>query len=174
GLAFSGYGIWSLVGQQLALWITKAIWISAVARFRPRFVMRMKLARPLLRFSANNLAANVADFTGRATPIMIVSGILGIPAAGQYSMGYQLTNVVNTVVSNPVNVATFSAVAGAANRHAAASFVTKTLRVLVIVVAPLCAGIMLTANLAAPLLLGAKWAETAPVLIALTPGALIL
>lgn len=174
GLAFSGYGIWSLVGQQLTLWITKAIWISSVSRFRPRFVLRMKLARPLFRFSANNLAANVADFTGRATPIMIVSGILGIPTAGQYSMGYQLTNVVNTVVSNPVNVATFSAVAGAANRHAAASFVTKTLRVLMIVVAPLCAGIMLTADLAAPLLLGSKWAETAPVLVALTPGALVL
>ena len=174
GLAFSGYGIWSLAGQQLTLWITKAIWVSAVARFRPRFVLRMKLARPLFRFSANNLAANVADFTGRAAPIIIVSGILGIPAAGQYSMGYQLTNVVNTVVANPVNVATFSAIAGAANRHAVALFVTKTLRVLMIVVAPLCAGLMLTADLAAPLLLGAKWVETAPVLVALTPGSLLL
>jgi PST family polysaccharide transporter len=100
--------------------------------------------------------------------------VLGITAAGHYSMGYQLTRVADMVISNPVNVVTFSAVAGAPNRHAAADFITTGLRLLMTGLAPLCAGLMLTADLAAPLLLGPKWNATAPVLAALAPGSLLV
>lgn len=173
-MAFQGYGIWSLVGQQLVLWAAKAAWVISVTRFRPSFVLRLKLAEPLFQFSANNLAANVADFVGKSAPNLIVGGVLGIAATGHYSMGYQLTRIADMVVSNPINVATFSAVAVAANRHAAASFVMTALRILMLVLAPLSAGLMLTGNLAAPLLLGSKWIQTAPVLVALAPGSLLV
>ncbi len=173
-MAALGYGVWSLVGQQLLLWVTKAVWVLWIAGFRPAFALRLKRARPLLRFSLNNLAANITDFVGKSAPLLIVSGSLGIAAAGQYSMGYQLTRVADMVVSSPVNVTTFSAVAVAPNRRAAAIFVLAALRILTMVLGALCAGLMLTADLATPLLLGPKWIETAPVLAALAPGSLLV
>jgi O-antigen/teichoic acid export membrane protein len=173
-MALKGYGVWSLAGQQVVLWIAKSAWVLGMTRFCPSPVIRLKLARPLLRFTLNNIAASFTDFVGKSAPLLIVSRMLGITAAGYYSMGYQLTRVAEMVVSNPVNVVTFSAVAGAPNRHAAADFITTGLRVLMTGLAPLCAGLMLTADLAAPLLLGPKWNATAPVLAALAPGSLLV
>ena len=173
-MAFKGYGVWSLVGQQLILWIAKSSWVLGMTGFCPSPVVNLKLARPLLRFTLNNIAASFTDFVGKSAPLLIVSRVLGVTAAGHYSMGYQLTRVADMVISNPVNVVTFSAVAGAPNRHAAADFITTGLRLLMTGLAPLCAGLMLTADLAAPLLLGPKWSATAPVLAALAPGSLLV
>lgn len=173
-MAASGYGVWSLVGQQLVLWVGKAAWILTMTRFRPSPVINIEMARPLLRFTINNAGATLTDFLGKNAPLLIVSRVLGVTAAGHYSMGYQLTRVADMVVSNPVNVVTFSAVAGAPNPRAAGDFITIGLRVLVMGLAPLCVGLMLTADLAAPLLLGPKWNATAPVLAALAPGSLLV
>lgn len=173
-MAADGYGVWSLVGQQLVLWVAKAAWVLGMTRFYPSPVIRLKLARPLLRFTFNNIAASFADFVGKSAPLLIVSRLLGVTAAGHYSMGYQLTRVADMVVSNPVNMVTFSAVAVAPNRQAAANFITTGLRLLMTGLAPLSVGLMLTADLAAPLLLGPKWNATAPVLAALAPGSLLV
>jgi O-antigen/teichoic acid export membrane protein len=173
-MALKGFGVWSLVGQQLILWLAKAIWVLGMTGFYPSMVIRLKLARPLLHFTFNNIAASITDFVGKSAPLLIVSQVLGITAAGHYSMGYQLTRVADMVVSNPVNILTFSAVAIAPDRHAAASFITTGLRMLVTGLAPLSVGLMLTADLATPLLLGPKWIATAPVLAALAPGSLLI
>lgn len=173
-MAFWGYGVWSLVGQQLVLWIGKAAWVLGVTRFWPSPVINMKMVQPLLRFTINNAGATLTDFVGKNAPLLIVSRVLGVTAAGHYSMGYQLTRVADMVVSNPVNILTFSAVASAPTDRAAGDFITIGLRVLVMGLAPLCAGLMLTADLAAPLLLGPKWVATAPVLAALAPGSLLV
>lgn len=173
-LAFEGFGIWSLVVQQLVFWIAKSVWITRAAAFRPARVLNLKLARPLFRFSANNLAANVADFAGKNAPILLVGGILGPASVARFSMSYQLTRVAEMVVSDPVNLATFAGVSAAASRHEARDFVMTSFRILLLLLLPLFAGIALTADLVAPIVLGGRWAGTGPALAALAPGALLL
>jgi O-antigen/teichoic acid export membrane protein len=173
-LAYRGWGVWSLVVQQLVLWTTKVWWVSAAAGFRPRFIFHLQLVRPLIRFSAGNLASNIADFGAKSAPVLIVGGMLGIQAAGHYSMAYQLTRVADMVVLNPVSVATFSSVAIAADRRAAASFVTAAWRILVVALTPLFLGLAFTADPLAPLFLGPRWLATAPVLAAMSPGAMLI
>ncbi|MBV8975758.1 MAG: lipopolysaccharide biosynthesis protein [Alphaproteobacteria bacterium] len=171
-LAFAGYGIWSLVWQQLSFWATKAIWISRSAGFKPARILRLKSARPLLRFSANTLASNIADFVSKNFPILIVGGTLGVASVARYAMAYQLTRVAETVVSDPVNLATFSAVANARRRREATEFVITALKILLLVLLPLFCGLALTADLLAPIVLGQRWIGTGPALAVLAPGAL--
>ncbi|HEY3778700.1 MAG TPA: lipopolysaccharide biosynthesis protein [Rhizomicrobium sp.] len=173
-LAFEGFGVWSLVVQQLVYWTAKAVWITRAARFRPDPVLSLKLARPLFRFSANNLAANVADFAGKNAPILLVGGLLGPASVARFSMSYQLTRVAEMVVSDPVNLATFAGVSAAANRHEAREFVMTAFRILMLLLLPLFVGLALTADLTAPIILGHRWAGTGPALAALAPGALLL
>jgi O-antigen/teichoic acid export membrane protein len=173
-LAIWGFGVWSLVAQQLALWTTKTAWVAWAAGFRPRAVFRLRLARPLFRFSRNNLAASFADFIGKSAPLLLVGAFLGVREAGHYSMAYQLTRIADTVVSNPINIVTFSAVAIAADRATSASFVMTSFRLLLLVLAPLFCGLALVADPLAPLLLGQHWLGTAPVLQALSLGAFLL
>jgi PST family polysaccharide transporter len=172
--ALHGFGIWSLVGQQLAFWAAKTMWVSWFAQFRPDLSLRLRAARPLLRFSANNLATNIADFIGKNAPVLIVGGALGVGSVARYSMAYQLTRVAETAVSDPVNLAAFSAVAGARKRREASDFVLTALRILMLVLLPLFCGLALTADLLAPVVLGGKWIGTGPALAALAPGALLL
>jgi PST family polysaccharide transporter len=173
-LAYRGWGVWSLVAQQLLLWSSKVAWVSYVAGFWPRLVLRLRLVQPLLRFSAGNLATGVVDFAVKSAPVLIVGGMLGVQAAGHYAMAYQLTRVADMVVLNPVSVATFSSVAIAANRNGAATFVAAAWRILVLALAPVFLAFAFTADPLAPLLLGHRWIATAPVLSALSPGAFLI
>lgn len=173
-LALKGFGVWSLVLQQLAFWAIKACWICSFSHFRPRFTLHLRRARPLLRFSANNLAANIADFASKNAPIMIVGGVLSVAAVARYSMAYQLTRVAETVVSDPVNLAAFSGTAASPSRQDAADFAVVSLRILMLVLAPLFCGLALTADLLAPIVLGHRWTGTGSALAALAPGAFLL
>lgn len=172
--AFAGFGVWSLVFQQLVFWATKTVWVTFVAGFRPAFAMRLKSARPLWRFSANNLAAAVADFASKNAPVLIVGGLLGVAPVARFAMSYQLTRVAETVVSDPVNLATFAGVAAAESRRETTEFVLVAFRVLLLVLLPLFCGLALTADLVAPVVLGHRWDGTGPALAALAPGALLL
>jgi len=173
-MALRGYGVWSLVGQQLAFWATKAVWIWRAAGFRPSATLNLELARPLFGFSANTLATNIADFLGKNLPILIVGGTLGVASVARYAMAYQLTRVAEMVVSDPVNLATFSAVAAARRHEEATGFVIVALRTLLLVLLPLFGGLALTADLLAPIILGHRWIGTGPALAMLAPGALCL
>jgi PST family polysaccharide transporter len=172
-LALRGFGVWSLVAQQVVLWTVKATWITIAVHYRPSFAFRLSLARPLMGYSLHNLAAAIADFAGKSAPILIVGNALGIASVGHFSMAYQLTRATDMVIAGPVNFATFSALATARDENAIASFVSTALRLLLTVLTPLFCGLCLTADLITSILLGERWIATAPALAALAPGALL-
>jgi PST family polysaccharide transporter len=170
GAAVAGLGVWSLVIQQLILWVTKAVWVFPASGFRPQFVCRLRLARPFLGFGINSAGASLSDFIGRNLPPLVVGGTLGVTPLGHYSMAYQLTRVAELVISGPVNLSILTAVARTADRAEACTLVMGSLRIIVTALAFLFCGLALTADLATAILLGPKWSDTAPVLAALAPA----
>ena len=171
--ALLGLGVWSLVIQQLILWLTKAAWLVPTSKFRPQFMCNLNLARPYLHFGINSAAANLSDIIGKSLPPLVVGGTLGVTPLGHYSMAYQLTRVPDQVISGPIYLTTLTAVARA-DRDRAGPLVLRSLRIMVATLAFLFCGLALTADLATDLLLGPKWADTAPVLAALAPAGFLL
>jgi PST family polysaccharide transporter len=174
GAALLGLGVWSLVIQQLVLWLTKAVWLFPASKFRPQFVCRLDLARPFLGFGINSAAANLSDIIGRNLPPLVVGGTLGVTPLGHYSMAYQLTRVAELVISGPINLSILTAVARTADREQACVLVMGSLRIIIAALAFLFCGLALTADLATGLLLGPLWADTAPVLAALAPAGFLI
>ena len=168
--AVFGLGVWSLVIQQLILWVTKAVWVFPASGFRLQFICKLKLARPFLGFGINSAVANLSDFIGRNLPPLVVGGTLGVTPLGHYSMAYQLTRIAELVISGPVNLSILTAVARTADHHEARMLVMGSLRVIVAALAFLFCGLALTADLTTAILLGPKWSDTAPVLAALAPA----
>jgi len=168
--AVFGLGVWSLVIQQLILWVTKALWVFPASGFRLQFVCKLKLARPFLGFGINSAVANLSDFIGRNLPPLVVGGTLGVTPLGHYSMAYQLTRIAELVISGPVNLSILTAVARTADRQEARTLVMGSLRVIVAALAFLFCGLALTADLTTAILLGPKWSDTGPVLAALAPA----
>jgi len=175
GAALAGFGPWSLVVQQLALWSVKAVWVSVAARFRPDFVCRPSLAKPYMSFGLHAAASNVADFIGKNAPTLIVGALLGVTAVGRYSMAFQLIRLPDSLISGPIYLAVFTAVARLGeDRRRAAQLAARGLRGVASVVAPIFAGLAMVADLVVKLLLGPKWAGAEGTLGFLAPAGFFL
>jgi PST family polysaccharide transporter len=170
GAALAGFGAWSLVVQQLVLWVMKAVWLSIAARFRPDFVCQPALAKPHLSFGIHAAASDVADFIGKNAPTVIIGAVLGVTAVGRYSMALQLVRLPDNLISGPVYMAVFTAVARLGDDVTKASVLAcRGLRGVASAVAPLFAGLAMVADLVVRLLLGPKWVGSETVLAYLAP-----
>lgn len=173
--ALAGWGPWSLVVQQLVLWIVKSAWIACAARFVPAMICRPALVASHVSFGVHAAASGVADFFGKNAPTVLVGGLLGVLAAGQYSMAFQLTRLLDSLISGPIYVVIFTAIAQLGERRAqAAEVAMRGLRGVAIVLAPAFAGLAAVADLLVKLLLGPKWAASAAVLALLAPFGFLL
>lgn len=170
GAALAGAGAWSLVVQQLILWAIKAAWVSSAARFRPAFICRPSLAKPHLSFGLHAAASDVADFIGKNAPTVIIGAILGVAAVGRYSMSLQLIRLPDSLISGPIYLAVFTAVARLGeDRSTAAAMTSRSLRGVACATAPIFGGLAVVADLIVKLLLGPKWVGSEAVLAALAP-----
>ncbi|MGZ3272335.1 MAG: lipopolysaccharide biosynthesis protein [Caulobacteraceae bacterium] len=169
GLA--GFGPWSLVVQQLFLWTVKAVWITMAAGFRPALVCRPSLAKPYLSFGLHSAASNVTDFIGKNAPTVIIGAVLGVTEVGRYSMASQLIRLPDSLISGPIYLAVFTAVARLGeDQPAAAALASRSLRGVTSAVAPIFGGLLMVADLVVKLLLGPKWAGSEAVLAQLAPA----
>ena len=158
--ALGGLGAWSLVAQQLTLWICKLAWVSFAGGVRIALVFRWRQARDLARFGAHTIGATLADFVSRNVDNLIVGGVLGTTALGFYAMAYQLIRAPDMLVSGPLYLYVFTAVSRVAHEaspRALQDLAASALRLGAAVFAPLFCGLALTADLAVPMLLGEKW-----------------
>jgi PST family polysaccharide transporter len=158
--AFAGLGAWSLVAQQLTLWICKLAWVSFAGGLRPILVFRWGEAADLARFGAHTIGATLADFVSRNIDNLIVGGVLGTTALGFYAMAYQVIRAPDMLISGPFYLYIFTAIARMAHEargEALQALVVSALRLAAAAFAPLFLGLMLTADLAVPVLLGPKW-----------------
>jgi PST family polysaccharide transporter len=170
GAALAGAGAWSLVVQQLVLWAIKAVWVSTAARFRPAFICQPSLAKPHMSFGLHAAASDVADFIGKNAPTVIVGAILGVTAVGRLSMSLQLIRLPDNLISGPIYLAVFTAVARLGDdRRPAADLTSRSLRGVAIATAPIFGGLALVADLIVKLLLGPKWVGSETVLACMAP-----
>jgi len=173
--ALAGAGAWSLVIQQCVLWIVKVSWLMPVSGFRPMLVCRPHLAWPYLGFGLNSVGANLADFGNKNLPTLVIGGLIGVAAAGHYSMAYQIVRVPEMIISGPLYLSIFASVAQWGDDPVATGpFALRGLRGIVTILAPLFVGLALVAHLAVLLLLGPAWAPTGPILELLTPAGFFL
>ncbi|MDB5446494.1 MAG: polysaccharide transporter, family, partial [Phenylobacterium sp.] len=169
--AMAGFGAWSLVAQQLVLWTVKALWVHAAVRFRPDLSFDFSAARPYLAFGFHSAAANVADLVAKSLPTLIIGALMTVQDVGHYSMAFQIIRIPDAIISGPIYMAVFSAIAGHVHQTSDVSALTvRAVRATAAGTAPMFLGLAAVADLAVHLFLGAKWSDTAAVLTWLTPS----
>ncbi len=90
GLAWAGFGVWSLVIQPLAgTAITLAVsW--GYARLLPKLEFSWSGIRGLVRFSVGVLGTDLLNYANRNTDSLLIGRTLGAGPLGFYSMSYQI------------------------------------------------------------------------------------
>ncbi|WGV27607.1 MOP flippase family protein [Halotia branconii] len=110
-MVFTGFGVWSLVGQQLANGLVQVFTLWGVSDWRPRFKFSAKHFQELFSFGINEVGFNVFNFFSRRGDDFLIGYFLGPIALGYYSVAYRILLVMTQLListTSKVALPTFS------------------------------------------------------------------
>jgi PST family polysaccharide transporter len=108
-MALNGFGIWCLVGQQLASVSCQTIVSWSASHWIPGREVRVAELRELGSFSIHITGGALLDFINRRADDFLIGIFLGTTALGYYSLAYRLLLTFTKLVSSPFNSVAFSA-----------------------------------------------------------------
>jgi O-antigen/teichoic acid export membrane protein len=109
--ALQGYGVWSLVIQQLSNKIIQTVVIWMHTKWTPKFIFSVRHFKEMFSFGINVVALRVLSFFSRRSDDLLIGYFLGSTALGYYTVAYRiifiLTELLTGVISR-VTLSTFS------------------------------------------------------------------
>lgn len=94
-LALAGFGVWSLVAQQIGTALIAVVVLWAVSDWRPRLRFSTTAARQLLGFSTGSLLGSLGAFVNNKVDALLIGLLFGPLAVGLYRL---TTRVVELVI----------------------------------------------------------------------------
>ncbi|WP_119460334.1 lipopolysaccharide biosynthesis protein [Rhodospirillaceae bacterium SYSU D60014] len=172
-MAFSGFGVWSLVAQNVASSAFAALWVWASATRRPK--LRYSFARldELLRFAIPVFLSQFILQSKIRLFAVLVGYFLGVTAFGYFNIATKLIDTLRFILTNAVShvaLVMFSRI-----QHDRAKlrrgFMEAT-EMNAVVTVPIFAGIFVCAPEMVGLILGAQWMPSALLVQILALGAI--
>jgi O-antigen/teichoic acid export membrane protein len=99
GLALAGFGVWALVGQQLAGQVVALAVLWSVSAWRPGWHFSWRHFRELFSFGANVLGAGLLRIIGFQADRLLIGYVLGTTEVGYYSVAQRLLMIVSDLLS---------------------------------------------------------------------------
>jgi PST family polysaccharide transporter len=164
-LAWYGWGIWCLVGQQMASVSCLTVVAWKAAGWVPGFEFRLAELRELGSFSIHITSGALLDFINRRADDFLIGIFLGATSLGYYSLAYRLLLTFTRLVSSPFNSVAFSAFSRLQHEPEERSFMFDRLARLVAALAfPAFFGLAAVAPDLIRAGFGAAWLPSVPVL----------
>ncbi|MFC2157899.1 MOP flippase family protein [Acidobacteriota bacterium] len=88
--ALNGFGVYSLIFQQLFLSITDVVLSWLFCGWRPRFRFSLPSLKEIWGFSFNLTAFNIVNYFARNLDYLLIGKFMGAQALGYYTMAYRL------------------------------------------------------------------------------------
>lgn len=168
-LAFLGYGVWSLVVQDLAYLLIGAVVLWTVSSWRPGLRFSKKHLMELSSFGLNIVGMNILNFLNTHTDDFLIGYFLGPTLLGFYTIAYKLFGTMKdllTSVTNAVAFPTFSRLQDNPEKMRQAFY--QALYYTGLIAFPIFIGMSIVAPELIPALLGPQWTLSIPVLQILT------
>jgi O-antigen/teichoic acid export membrane protein len=165
GMAFAGYGVWSLVGQDVATSLVRAVILWRASDWRPGFRVSKRHYKELVSFGIPVVGNHALTVLMRRSDDLLIGYFLGPTLLGFYTIGYQLLLIIIrlvTEVTNSVAFPAFSRIQAQPERLRQAFYkVTQYTSVLSF---PVFSGLAILAPELVPAVFGEKWAPSIPVM----------
>ena len=165
GMAAAGYGVWALVGQQLATAAVGTVLLWFASDWRPGRGVSRRAFRELFPFGARVVAGNLVNFLNRHTDDLFIGLYLGAAALGFYTVGYRLllaATAILTGFSSAVAFPVFSRLQGDPDRLRAGLY--QATRLTAMLAFPTFIGAAVLAPDLIVVLFGDRWLAAAPVM----------
>lgn len=157
-MAFSGYGIWSLVGHQVAMRLAAIAVVWWSVPWRPGLRGTRRHFQDLWKFALNMLILRSLSMVHQRLVIFLIGVHLGAEAVGFFNLAIRCSDVLTAVFVMPATRVAFPLfsrvrVEPARMRRAFATFI----RLVPLVSAPAFAGAALVGPDLVPVVFGAEW-----------------
>jgi O-antigen/teichoic acid export membrane protein len=173
GMAYSNFGVWSLVGKQVAEAVTECLLTWALVQWRPKFEFVPAEARSMFGFGSKLAVSNLTSYVTRRSGEFIIGIFLGNALLAQYAVATRAIVLLNEVC---ILAATRSFLPVLAKLQVDRSrfhrAVKDGLAFSALVVLPSYAGLAAVSEDLTPLLFGEQWQPAADIMKVLALGGL--
>jgi O-antigen/teichoic acid export membrane protein len=167
-LAWAGWGVWALIYAGLSIFVSRACFLMLVARFWITPVFTPKGAWDLITFGGVLTLCQLFWIIQSQSDVVIAGRLLDTHDLGLYTQALFLALIVTGRFIPPINEV---ALAAYSELHRAkkplAPYFLKTVRLVMMVCAPVYIGLALTAEHVIPVLMGNKWTGLIPIVAGL-------
>ena len=167
-MAHAGYGVWSIVVQQLCNLglITTFLWIFS--KWKPTWHYSWKSFRELFGFGSKLMASGLLDTAYRNIYLIVIGKIFSASDLGYFTRGQQFSDLISSNITGIMQRVTYPVMCTIQNDDTRLrDAYRKILRITVFVVFPLLAGLGAIAEPLILTLLTEKWIFTATLLVPL-------
>lgn len=174
GMAYSGFGVYSLVGQTIMSCALSSLGLWRISKWRPTKVFDKVELRSLLGFSGNLTAFNFINYFSRNADSMIIGHFFSAAILGTYSIAYR---VMLFPLQSLTFVTTRSLYPLMSRRQeepqAIKIMYLKVILVIASITAPMMAGLAVLREPFVHLVFGEQWALVSSLLLWLAPTGFI-
>lgn len=167
-MAYAGYGVWSLIVQQLSrsLITTVMFWINS--KWYPKMEFSITSFKNLFSFGWKIMLSTLIGNIGTEINSAVIGKVYRKEALGLYTRAKQFTDVVSIKLTSVIRRVTFPAFSSIQQDE---TYLISTYRKMLRLIGLLsCSSMMLLGAIAEPMiqvLLGTKWMECVPYLVLL-------
>ncbi len=175
GMAFSGFGVWSLVGQQLSEKLISVAIIWKVSPWRPSKKFSWPHLKELLPFGTSILGHRFLEVFSQQFGRLLITRTMGNVPLGYYSVTDRFMNQIVGMVVGANSMTLMPALASIKEdlpkfRH----LLFQACRYTALIAFPLLFGMSITAEDFTYVVLGSEWIEAAPLLRILSMSGVVI
>lgn len=173
GLAFQGFGVWSIVSQTLVFTIMTTALRWRLSRFKPALKFKLLALHDLWGFTSNIVGFNLLIYLAQNADSVTVGRVFGAAALGFYNRAYGLYMLVFGQVLDVFGLVTVPALAKIQTEHTRVRQVfLRLMGLFALVIFPLLIGILVTADVLIVTVYGNQWLASVTTLRLITVAGL--
>ncbi len=111
GMAWQGFGVWSLVVSELVNKVLEVIIPWWIVRWRPTRAFDLQVMRDMLRYGFNIMGVSLVGSFMVNVDYLLVGRLLGAAALGYYTMAFRIPELIIRSVSQIVSTVAFPVLA---------------------------------------------------------------
>lgn len=164
-MAIQGWGVWSLVGQQLVNGAASIIVIWTTSGWRPQFRFCRRCFADMAGFAANVIGSNLIGFFYKKLDVFLIGFFFSAELLGYYYLVVRLVTTMGLLTLSTVQSIVMPVLSRLQDDRPRFSEVfATTIQLVHSVYLPIVLGIGLVASPLLPLLFGAKWEPSVPIM----------
>lgn len=164
-MAFMGFGVWALVGQQLANQITICLLMLIVVKWRPMAAFELKRVKILFSFGWKLLCSSLIDTIYRELRSLVIGKKYNAKTLGYYNRGKQFPDIIVNNINGAIQSVMLPALSKQQdNKDQMKSMMRRAIVTSSYIIFPLMVGLAVVAEPLISLLLTDKWLFCVPYL----------